>query len=60
MVKHPWPLLEISLSDFSQASHVKYKYRNEVIRHLFDQYIISQIQWLACKHLQEIEHCKLV
>ena len=26
MVKHPWPLLEISLSYFSQASHVKYDY----------------------------------
>ena len=26
MVKHPWPLLEISLSDFRGLSHVKYKY----------------------------------
>ena len=26
MVKHPWPLLEISLSDFRRLAHVKYKY----------------------------------
>ena len=26
MVKHPWPLLEISLSDFRRLATLKYKY----------------------------------